>query len=80
MSHAIDSLASSQERTKQLPPDERSRLIAELLESLHEGEMADVEAAWDDEVERRLAAFDNGTLVAIDGEAVLAQARQLAHG
>ncbi len=42
--------------------------------------MADVEAAWDDEVERRLAAFDNGTLVAIDGEAVLAQARQLAHG
>lgn len=65
---------------KQLPPEERSRLIAELLESLHEGEMADVEAAWDDEVERRLAAFDNGALVAIDGEAVLAQARQLAHG
>lgn len=65
---------------KQLPPDERSRLIAELLESLHEGEIADVEAAWDDEVERRLAAFDRGELVAMDGEAVLAQARQLAHG
>lgn len=65
---------------KQLPPDERSRLIAELLESLHEGEMADVQAAWDDEVERRLAAFDSGELLALDGEAVLAQARQIAHG
>lgn len=65
---------------KQLPPEERSRLVAELLESLHEGEITDVEAAWDDEVERRLAAFDRGEPVALDGEAVLAQARQLAHG
>jgi Putative addiction module component len=43
----------------------------------HEGSLADVEAAWDAEVERRLAAYDRGELLALDGEAVLAKARRL---
>ena len=65
---------------KQVAPEERSRLVAELLGSLHEGELVEVEAAWDAEVERRLAAFDRGEVTALEGEAVLAKTRRLAHG
>jgi putative addiction module component (TIGR02574 family) len=65
---------------KKLAPEERSRLVAELLESLHEGELVEVEAAWDAAVERRLAAFDRGEVIGLEGEAVLAKTRRIAHG
>jgi putative addiction module component (TIGR02574 family) len=61
-----------------LAPDDRSRLIDMLLDSLQEGPLADVEVAWDEEVERRLAAYDAGEVASIDGEEVLAEARRLA--
>lgn len=61
-----------------LKPEDRSRLIDLLLASLHEGSLDEVEAAWDDEVERRLAAHDRGDTQSIDGEQVLAEARRLA--
>ena len=63
---------------KALAPEERSRLVDMLLESLHEEPLAEVEAAWDVEVERRLAAYARGEISAIDGEVVLAKARALA--
>ena len=44
----------------------------------HAGEGAEVEAAWDQEVERRLATYDRGEMQAIDREEVLAKARRLA--
>ena len=34
-----------------------------LLESLHELAIADVEAAWDLEIERRLAEYDRGGVI-----------------
>jgi len=73
-----DQLTELAERGKALPPEDRSRLVDMLLESLHEEPLADVEAAWDVEVERRLAAYDRGEIRAIDGEVVLAKARALA--
>ena len=36
-----------------------------------------MEAAWDQEFERRLATYDRGEMQAIDGEEVLAKARRL---
>lgn len=75
MSDHISELA---ERGKALAPEDRSRLIDMLLISLHEASIAEVEAAWDQEVERRLAAYDRGEVQAIDGEEVLAKARRLA--
>ena len=66
------------ERGKALTPEDRSRLIDMLLESLHEEPLAEVETAWDEEVERRLAAYDRGEIQAIEGEEVLAKARRLA--
>jgi putative addiction module component (TIGR02574 family) len=61
-----------------LPPQDRSRLVDLLLVSLQELPQAEIEAAWDSEVERRLAAYDRGEVQAIDGEEVMAKARALA--
>ena len=73
-----DQVAELAERGKKLAPEERSRLVDLLLESLHEAPLAEVEAAWDAEVEHRLAAYDRGEMPSVDGEAVLAKARRLA--
>ena len=71
-------VAELAERGRKLAPDERSRLVDMLLESLHEDPLADVEAAWDVEVEHRLAAYERGEMQSVDGEEVLAKARRLA--
>lgn len=63
-----DQVAELAERGKALSPEDRSRLVDMLLESLHEAPLAEAEAAWDEEVERRLAAFDRGELQAIGEE------------
>lgn len=73
-----DQVSELAERGKELAPEDRSRLVDMLLVSLHEAPVAEVEAAWDQEVERRLAAYDRGEVQAIDGEDVLAKARRLA--
>jgi len=62
----------------ELLPEERFRLVDMLLASLHEAPLAAVQAAWDEEVEQRLAAHDRGDLPALDGEEILAKARRLA--
>lgn len=58
-----------------LPLDERAKLAAELLESLHEVE-SDVEAAWADEIQRRLAAARAGELESTDWRTVLDRVEQ----
>ena len=73
-----DQVAELAERGKELAPEDRSRLVDLLLASLHEAPVAEVEAAWDEEVEHRLAAYDRGEMQTIDGEEVLAKARRLA--
>ena len=75
-----DQVVELAERGKALAPDDRSRLVDMLLESLNEAPLAEVEAAWDEEVERRLAAYERGEIQAVDGEEVLAKARTLARG
>jgi putative addiction module component (TIGR02574 family) len=47
-------------RGKQLPREERERLVDELLESLNEPAATELDAAWSAEIERRLAAYDRG--------------------
>ena len=61
-----------------LKPEDRSRLIDLLLVSLHHGPLVEVDAAWDEEVERRLSVHDRGEIPSIDGEEVLSEARRLA--
>lgn len=73
-----DQVSELAELGRELAPEDRSRLVDMLLVSLHEAPVAEVEAAWDQEAERRLAAYDRGEVQAVDGEEVLAKARRLA--
>ena len=45
-----------------LEPDARAEVAAELLASLDGPEDPDAEAAWDAEIERRIAAIETGTI------------------
>lgn len=73
-----ETVAELAERGKALSPEERSRLVDLLLESLHEAPAAEVEAAWALEIERRLAAHDRGEVEAVAADLVFAQARSIA--
>ena len=57
---------------------DRSRLVDILLESLHEPAIAEVEAAWGGEIERRLDEHDRGEINSIDADEVFAKARSIA--
>jgi putative addiction module component (TIGR02574 family) len=46
-----------------LEPEARAELAAELLASLDGPADADAEAAWDVEIERRIAAIEGGSIV-----------------
>jgi putative addiction module component (TIGR02574 family) len=74
----LDQVNELAERGKALAPDERSRLVDLLLESLHEPPIAEVEQAWEAEIERRLAEYDSGTVKPIDADEVFAKARSIA--
>ena len=64
-------------RAKTLPPEDRARLAEELLESLELEPDLEVEAAWDREIERRVAEVEAGTAKLIAAEDVHAEARRI---
>lgn len=63
---------------KQLPREERERLVDELLASLNEPATTELDAAWEAEIHRRLAAYDRGEVQSLSAEDVFAKARALA--
>lgn len=65
-------------RAQLLTPDERARLAEVLLESLQENPLAEVRAAWQREIEERVAAYDRGEIQTLPAEDVFAEARLLA--
>lgn len=73
-----DLVAELADQAKSLPVEERSRLVELLLESLHVPPIADVEAAWEKEIERRLAAYERGEVETFAAEDVFAEARRIA--
>ena len=73
-----DTAAELALRGKQLPREERERLVDELLESLNEPAAAELDSAWSAEIERRLAAYDRGEVHALSAEEVFAKARAIA--
>ena len=70
-----DTAAELAQRGKALPPAEREKLVDELLVSLNELAATELDAAWDAEIARRLAAYDHGEVQALDADEVLAKAR-----
>ncbi len=73
-----DLVAELAEQARGLAPGERSRLVDLLIETLHESPLAEVEAAWTVEVERRVAAHDRGEVETFAAEDVFAEARRIA--
>ena len=61
-----------------LAPEDRERLVDQLLESLNEPAATELNAAWEAEIERRLADYDRGDVHAVDAEDVFAKARRIA--
>ena len=59
-----------------LSPEERVQLAEQLLATVQQVD-AKAEAAWDEEIQRRIADIDNGTARPIPAEEVLAELRSL---
>lgn len=74
MSTLVEELSA---RAKTLPPEDRARLAEELLDSLQETSDADADAAWEREIERRVAEIESGAVKLIPAEDVHAEARRL---
>ncbi len=70
------SLKQIEEQARALSAEERAKLAESLLESLHLP-VSEVEAAWAEEIERRVAAFDRGEIPSYPAEDVFAEARRL---
>ena len=64
-------------RAKALPAEDRARLAEELLDSLEGESDVEAEAAWDREIERRVAEIESGAVNLIASEDVHAEARRL---
>lgn len=65
-------------QAKSLSPEDRASLAETLLESLQETPVSEIEEAWNQEIESRVAAYDRGELKTISAEDVFAEARRLA--
>jgi putative addiction module component (TIGR02574 family) len=73
-----ESVAKLALQGKQLPPAEHEHLVDELLSSLNEPAVAELDTAWSAEVARRLEAYDSGAVTAVPAEEVFARARAVA--
>jgi putative addiction module component (TIGR02574 family) len=73
-----DTVADLVLRGRALPPEERERLVEQLLESLNESAARDLDATWAAEIKKRLDDYDSGAVEAIDAEEVFAKAARLA--
>jgi putative addiction module component (TIGR02574 family) len=73
-----DPFADLAERAKSLEPEDRVRLVELLLDSLHDEPIAEVEAAWEEEIRQRVAALERGEVETHAAEDVFAEARRIA--
>lgn len=73
-----DPVAELAARGRSLAPDDRSRLVELLLESLHEPPLSEIEAAWEKEIVRRVTAYERGEVETFAAEDVFAEARRIA--
>jgi putative addiction module component (TIGR02574 family) len=63
-----------------LEPDDREFLVEELSRRISPQEQAEIDQAWDAEIDRRITEIDEGKAVLLDGDEVMARLRQRVHG
>ena len=71
-------LVEIEAQARQLPAEERARLVEMLLDSLRQEPSGEIEAAWEAEVGERVATFDRGESTTYSADEVFAEARRLA--
>ena len=71
------SFAEIEKQACMLSQEERARLAEVLLESLRDGALSEIEAAWQREIEVRAEAFDRGKTRAYSAEEVFAAAKRI---
>lgn len=71
-------LAELEQQARTLSPEERAHLAEVLLESLHDASLSEIETEWQQEIEKRVAAYDRGETQTYPAEDVFAEARRLA--
>lgn len=69
-------LKQIEEQARALSAEERAKLAESMLESLH-APLSEIEAAWAEEIEQRVAAFDRGEIPSYAAEDVFAEARRI---
>ena len=69
------SLEQIEDQARALSPEERAKLAQSMLESLH-SPLAEIAAAWESEIEQRVAAFGRGEIPLYAAEDVFAEARR----
>jgi len=70
-------LAELEQQACTLLPEERTQLAEVLLESLHDSSLSEIETEWEQEIGKRVAAFDRGELQTYPAEDVFAEARRM---
>jgi putative addiction module component (TIGR02574 family) len=75
MADIVEDLAA---QGRELPPEQRVRLLDLLLESLQAVPSETHDAAWDQEIARRVAAHERGEGQLHDADEVMAEAQRLA--
>jgi putative addiction module component (TIGR02574 family) len=70
------SLKEIEEQARALSSEERAKLAESMLESLRSS-VSEIEAAWAEEIERRVAAFDRGEIPSYSAEDVFAEAHRI---
>jgi putative addiction module component (TIGR02574 family) len=71
-----NALAELKQQAAQLSEIERAELALAMIQSLDGGGDADVETAWQVEIERRIKQVERGEIQLIPGEKVFARLRQ----
>ena len=71
----LDSFEEILSAALSLPPDERAMLADLLLVSLDAPNQKQIDAAWTEEIERRIREIDEGKVEMIDGELVMQKLR-----
>lgn len=71
-----DLVTELSQRAQELAPEDRARLAEELLASLDSGLEPEIDAAWDEELRKRIAEVENGTVKLVPADEVFARARR----
>lgn len=71
-----DIVAELSQRARELAPEDRARLAEELLASLEGDLEPEVDAAWDEELRKRITEVGSGAVQLVPADEVFARVRR----